>query len=155
MADMRKILTRLLEEVDKEDRETILEELKGKKLTGKELLEAIKELDKDSRAEVRKLLADVEEEIEEEEDDDDSKKKTTKVKNEDEDDDDGKKKTPKVRTRPGRKSGRAYGWWIDDDGEVVRLDIARVYSGPDEPDEVDLLPKKNEDEDEDEDEDVA
>lgn len=154
MADMRKILTRLLEEVDKEDRETILEELKGKKLTGSELLEAIKELDKDSRAEVRKLLADVEDEIEDEEDDD-GKKKTPKIKKEDEDDDDGKKKTTKVRTRPGRKSGRAYGWWIDDDGEVIKLDIARVYSGEDEPDEVDLLPKKDDEDEDEEDEDVA
>lgn len=42
------------------------------------------------------------------------------------------------RTRPGRKSGAAYDWTLDDDGEVVRSDVAVVYSGEDEPDEVEL-----------------
>jgi hypothetical protein len=47
-------------------------------------------------------------------------------------------KTPRRRTRPGRKNGAAYGWWVDDDGNVVKIDGARIYSGDDEPDEVEL-----------------
>lgn len=150
MADMKKILQRLVEEMDKEDRETILEELKGKKLTGGELLEAIKELDAESRAEVRQLLAEVQEEVKEEEKEEEKKEEEKEDETEDEAED---KKKNKARTRPGRKSGRAYGWWIDEDGEVIKLDIARVYSGPDEPDEVELLPKEEtEDETEDDNE---
>lgn len=42
------------------------------------------------------------------------------------------------KTRPGRKSGMAYQWTVDEAGKVERLDMARVYSGPDEPDEVEL-----------------
>lgn len=45
---------------------------------------------------------------------------------------------PPRRTRPGRKSGMAYDWWVDDEGRVTKLDIARVYTGEDEPDEVEL-----------------
>lgn len=51
------------------------------------------------------------------------------------------KPTPaeKPRTRPGRKSGAAYDWWIDDEsGEVVKLPVARVYTGEDEDDEVEI-----------------
>lgn len=42
------------------------------------------------------------------------------------------------KTRQGRKSGNAYDWDVDDDGNVRKLDIARVYQGEDEPDEVEL-----------------
>jgi hypothetical protein len=45
---------------------------------------------------------------------------------------------PKAKTRPGRKSGQAYTWTVDDDGKVQRLDIPHVYSGPDEDAEVPL-----------------
>jgi hypothetical protein len=44
------------------------------------------------------------------------------------------------RTRPGRRSGAAYMWTVDDDGNRVELDIPSVYSGADEPDEVELPP---------------
>lgn len=42
------------------------------------------------------------------------------------------------RTRPGRKSGSAYQFHVDDDGRVHRTDIAHIYNGEDEPDEVEL-----------------
>ena len=42
------------------------------------------------------------------------------------------------KTRPGRKKGKAYAWTVDDDGGVVKTDIAHIYSGDDEPDEVPL-----------------
>lgn len=42
------------------------------------------------------------------------------------------------RTRPGRKSGSAYTYTINEDGNRVEVDIPTIYSGPDEPDEVEL-----------------
>lgn len=46
---------------------------------------------------------------------------------------------PRRRTRPGRRSGSVYNWTVDDEsGKVVKLDIARVYDGPDEPERVEL-----------------
>lgn len=44
----------------------------------------------------------------------------------------------KAKTRPGRRQGQAYNWWVDEDGNVVQLDVARIYNEPDEPDEVEL-----------------
>lgn len=46
---------------------------------------------------------------------------------------------PRAR-RPGRKSGQAYSWYTDADGNVIQVTdgMARVYSGPDEDDEVEL-----------------
>lgn len=52
------------------------------------------------------------------------------------------------RTRPGRKQGQAYGWWVDDDGNVQKLAVARIWNEPDEPDEVQLLPEEPEPEEE-------
>lgn len=156
MADIKKVLSRLLEELDAEDKDELLDELKNRKITAAELVDAIKSLPPESRKEVRAALIEVEEEIEEEEEDSTtSKKKVRKsesddVDEDDNDEEDGKKKT-KARTRPGRKSGHAYDWWVDEDGKLVRLDIARVYSGPDEPDKVEMLPV-DEDEDEDDEE---
>lgn len=49
------------------------------------------------------------------------------------------KPTPTERkTRPGRRSGVAYHFVTDDGGHVQPVDIPTIYSGPDEPDEVDL-----------------
>lgn len=64
----------------------------------------------------------------------------------DADDDAGKPKAkPKAKgkpaaraTRPGRKSGTAYQFTVDDAGRVVPLDVAEIYAGEDEPDEVEL-----------------
>lgn len=41
-------------------------------------------------------------------------------------------------TRPGRKSGAAYDWYIGEDGTVVQSETAIVYSGEDEPESVPL-----------------
>lgn len=51
-------------------------------------------------------------------------------------DDDGEK--PKANTRPGRKSGQAYDFTVDGDGQVVRDGLAHIYSGPNEDDEVEI-----------------
>lgn len=46
---------------------------------------------------------------------------------------------PRVaKTRPGRKSGQAYPWTVDDTGRVTRTDLPFIYNGPDEADEVEL-----------------
>lgn len=53
-------------------------------------------------------------------------------------DDDPDDDPPAAKTRPGRKSGMAYDWTVDDDGNVVESATAIVYTGEDEPDEVEL-----------------
>ncbi len=45
---------------------------------------------------------------------------------------------PAKKTRPGRKSGQAYQWTVDDEGNVVKKGTATVYNGPDEDDEVEI-----------------
>ena len=60
------------------------------------------------------------------------------------DDGDGEEESA-GKTRPGRKNGAAYNWWVDDDGEVYKLDVARIYTGEDEDDEV-ALPARQESE---------
>lgn len=57
------------------------------------------------------------------------------------------KKKPAGRTRPGRKAGQAYDYDVDDDGRIVSLSVAQVYSGEDEPDEVQLPDDDDGDED--------
>lgn len=47
-------------------------------------------------------------------------------------------KPGRKRYRPGRRSGNAYDFDVDDKGQVVRLDVARIYQGEDEPDRVEL-----------------
>lgn len=60
----------------------------------------------------------------------------------DEGDDDGKpaakERKPKVKTRPGRKNSQAYDFTVDEQGNVIRDGMAHIYSGEDEPDEVEL-----------------
>lgn len=58
-------------------------------------------------------------------------------------DDDPDAPKPK-KTRPGRTPGMAYDWDVDDEGNVIDLDMARVYSGDPEPDEVELPQAANE-----------
>lgn len=57
-------------------------------------------------------------------------------------------------TRAGRKSGQAYDWDVDEGGQVIPLNVARVYSGPDEDDEVEI-PDPPEAEESEDDEDAA
>ncbi len=41
-------------------------------------------------------------------------------------------------TRPGRKSGAAYDWYVGEDGQIIQSETAIVYSGEDEPESVPL-----------------
>lgn len=45
---------------------------------------------------------------------------------------------PRRKTRPGRKSGSVYQYYTDDDGRVHATDLPQVWSGEDEPDEVEI-----------------
>ena len=42
------------------------------------------------------------------------------------------------KTRPGRRNGNVYSWDVDEAGNVVELDTAKVFQGDDEPDEVEV-----------------
>jgi len=54
-------------------------------------------------------------------------------------------------TRPGRRAGQVYDYDVDEGGQVIKLDVARVYNGPDEDEDVEIPDAPDEDEDEDED----
>jgi len=152
--DIKQILQRVLNEVEEEERNDLLLELKDRKLTGKELAEAIRNLPDDERAEVRdafisvvekdggrgekKIADDLEKEAEHEEE-------SKGVEEEKKDTEDKKRKT-----RRGRKNGRAYDWYVDDKGRVIVSDVATVYSGEDEPDEVEMWNDEEEEEEEEE-----
>lgn len=148
--DIKEVLSRLLAEMDRDDKDELLDGLKNKKLTPEELVEAIRGMSPESRAEVRELLAEVQEEMDDEDDkgikDDDPKKKPKPKDDDSDDDDDDKDDDENRKTRPGRKSGRAYDWTVEN-GKVVHLDVARIYSGDDEPNEVEITA---DDDDEDE-----
>jgi len=153
-ADIKEIFRRVIEQLDEQERNDLLLELKDKKLTGKELVEAIRDLPADERAAVREAFLSVEEdtpgtglkkeakELEKDAEKDEEAKTVEDGKEEDE-----KKKR---KTRPGRKAGRAYSWYVDEKGRVKVSDVAQVYSGEDEPDEVELYPDDEEEEKEEE-----
>lgn len=52
-----------------------------------------------------------------------------------------------AETRPGRKRGNVYDWTTDEDGNVQQLGIGRVYTGEDEPEEVELPSDVDDDDD--------
>lgn len=157
-ADIKEIFRRVIEQLDEEERNELLIELKDKKLSGKELVEAIRALPENERAEVREAFIDVadrpntglskevtqlEKDAEEDEENKPVDEEGTKEETE-------KAKEKKRKTRPGRKNGRAYGFYIDEKGRVKVSDVAQVYSGDDEPDEVEVYEQEEEEEDEEE-----
>lgn len=153
--DLKQFLQKMLAELEEEERNDLLLELKDKKLTSQELVDAIRELPDNEKAAVReafiaaaeseggpkerKQAGELEKEAEEEEE------KQGVVPDVEEK---GKKKN---KTRKGRRKGAAYDWYIDDKGKVVITDIAQVYSGEDEPDEVEMWDNGDEEEIPDED----
>lgn len=151
--DIKEIFRRVIDQLDEAERNDLLLELKDKKLTGKELADAIRELPEDEKAAVREAFLSVTESTST---DATTKKEADKLEDEAEKEeeegglpvDDKKKK----KSRPGRKNGRAYGWYVDEKGKVKVSDVATVYSGEDEPDEVELYPDDEEEEEEIEDE---
>ena len=134
---LREVLARVARELEDEEVAEEFEELKNRKPTWDEFAALLRETTPEQRAEIREILADegVSEngKVEDEEDDDAEEKKPAAKKPPVEN------KAPARRKRPGRLSGNAYDWYIDDDGEVVRSPVAVIYSGEDEPDEVEML----------------
>lgn len=144
MADVKETLRRLLGELDAEDdRESIaelrreLDELKNRPGLSREELDAIL----DARDEARQA----EREAAEQEQDDDSGDGSEGASGDDSGSNGDSGRKP--RTRPGRRSGQVYAWDVDDDGKVVKLDVAKVYNGPDEPDRVELAAKSDDGDD--------
>lgn len=136
---LRAVLERVAAELKDEEAKEELAELRealgeGKKLTLADIRDVIAEAPPEERAELRALLA---EELDgdppappRKKDDPPAPPPT----------DDPPKPTNR-RVRPGRKSGQAYDWYVDaDTGEVTRSPVAVIYSGEDEPDEVEMLP---------------
>jgi len=150
-SDIKEILRRVLQELDAEEQNDLLLELKDRKLTGKELIEAIRSLPDDERAEVREAFI----KVAEDEGGPKEKKQAKELEEDAEEDEEAKTvetegEEKKKKTRPGRKNGKAYGWYVDENGRVKVTDVAQVYSGEDEPDEVELYPDGEEEEEEEE-----
>lgn len=136
--DIKVVLRKLADEMEDGERgeaferyEARLAALEQRKPTADEIREALAGLSDDELAELirapGRVGAAAEEELEEREGGGDDPARS-------EDD-----TAPKPRrTRPGRKNGRAYKWTVDGTGKVTPTQLAHVYSGPDEPAEVEL-----------------
>ncbi len=146
MADIQKVFRRLADELDAEERNDLLLSLQDKKLTPKELADAIREMPDAERAEIRDALIDVGSNSKGE-----LKREVKKLEDEAQEEEEAKSVEnvveEKRKTRPGRKHGRAYDYTIEK-GRVKLLDVAHVYQGEDEPDEVDIIEEEDEEEEE-------
>lgn len=142
-ASIKEVLARVARELEDEEVAEEFEALKGKKPTWEEVRDALAEMPPEERAKVRALL--IEEGA--------PAKEVKPGKNGDDPDPnpdpdpDPDPDKPTRRTRPGRKSQHAYQWYIDDDGRVVRSPTAVIYTGDDEPDEVELLDAEDDEDD--------
>lgn len=152
-SSIREVLARVARELEDEETAEEFEKLKNRKVTVEDIRDAIRDAPPEARAEIREILRD--EGVLDEDDQLPKKRKpepppapTDTV-----DEGAGNGKGSRRRTRPGRKSGGAYDWYVDEEtGEVVRSPVAVVYSGADEPDEVEMLPPEDELEEEEEEE---
>ena len=141
---LRTVLERLATELKDEESREELDELRdqigeGHRLTYQDLLDVIAEAPPEERAKLRALLAD---ELE----DDDVTPPPTPPKKKKGDPEPPPNDDPAPpsgrRTRPGRRSGQAYDWAVDEEtGQVVKAPMAYIYSGDDEPEEVELMPE--------------
>jgi ribosomal silencing factor RsfS len=152
--DIKEILQKVLAEIDTQEKNDLLLELKNKKLTAQELVDAIRELPEDEKQSVREAF--IEAGIREKGQVGAAAKELDKEAQKEEEHDpdaDPKDEIPKKKkTRPGRKSGRAYDWYVDDKGKVIVTDVATVYSGEDEPEEIEMWEGEEEEESEGEEE---
>lgn len=146
-ADIKEVLRRVLDELDTQERNDLLLELQNRKLSGKEIADAIREMPPNERAAIRDAFIGVAEE----EGGREEKKQAKELEEEAQQEEEAKGvETPpekKSKTRPGRKHGKAYGWTVKN-GKVVLTDVATVYSGEDEPDEVEMMEPEEEVEEE-------
>lgn len=131
---------------EKKKRHELDEAIDSRKITAAQIREAMSEASDEDKAELRRFLGIVEDQEPEPptpkaEEEPKKPKKRAPAKQEE-------KAEP--RTRPGRKPGAAYDWDVDEDGEVIQLNYAKVYSGESEPDKVEI-PEKSTDDGSDED----
>lgn len=123
---------------EKKKRHELQDAIASRKVTAAEIREAMAEASDEDKAELRRFLGIVEDqkpEPEKPEEKPEPKKSQRKQPKE-------KEEETKPRTRPGRKSGFAYDWDVDEEtGEQRKLSYAKVYAGESEPDEVEIVAK--------------
>ena len=147
--DVKEILRRVLDELDTQERNDLLLELQNKRLTGKEIADAIREMPPAERAAVREAFI----EVAEDEGGREEKKQAKELEKEAEHEEEAKgvekpiEEEKKRKTRAGRKHGRAYNYTVKN-GKVILTDVATIYSGEDEPDEVELYDENDEENEE-------
>jgi hypothetical protein len=132
--DIEDILQTALDAVKGKKTQAKIDEALTRKFTLAELSAAYRDANDEERAEFRNTFGGTPRQVVDE----------TKPKDEPK-----SKPKPKLREVPppepkpmreGRKSGQAYDWDVDEDGHQFSLGFARVYSGPDEDDEIELPP---------------
>ena len=138
---VREVLARVARELQDEETAAEFEELKQRKPTWDDLMQLVKDAPPEARAELRSILAEEGVTVVPPKSNGKGKAKEPPP---DEPDEPDEPKPPARRKRPGRKSGSAYDWYVDDDGNVVRSPVAVIYSGEDEPDEVEMLDEPDE-----------
>ena len=136
MADIRTALRKVLAELDNEEAEERLQKLEGRKFTAADIAHALRGASDAEKDDLRDAL--IESGIGEEQADRIVGETPEPKPDEPKPDDEPAPAPAKTRTRPGRRAGNAYLFSVDDKGEVRKSDTAIVYSGPDEPDEVEL-----------------
>lgn len=143
--DLKKLLRNALDEMESEEKRDALESrfrALEERRPSFSLTDFVSALENASDEELDALEGTVlegliRETVREGEDDTNGSKGAARVAGNEDEEEEKPKQKPR-RTRPGRKSGAAYDWEIDDSGKVQKLRIPRVFSGEDEPDEVEL-----------------
>lgn len=151
---MKEVLAQVVKELDDDEVRDEFEQLRNRKVTWADVKEAIAEAPPEDRAELRRLLADegAPASVTGQNGGSGAGDDDTDAGTDADDDGDagggdgGRRRDPgrERRLRPGRKSGMAYDWFVDDDGNVVKSSTAIIYSGEDEPDEVEMLDDEDE-----------
>lgn len=133
MSEYFKTIAAQIEADERADREAEAQE-KLDKLEAR----ALSDDDADVLAWVRKFRAELEKEDEDEEAE--AKKEAEKKEPKPKPEPKPAEEEPQGKKRPGRKNGQAYGWWVDDEGKVFKLETggARIWTEPDEDDEVEV-----------------
>jgi hypothetical protein len=161
---LKDVLARIARELEDEELREEFAELKSRRASWEDVLEAIRNAPPEGRAELREIMLAEIAAAAEGDDEDELPAPQGKGGRRDAGEDDGteednvgggkgggKKKKVRRRVRPGRRSGMAYDWYVDEEtGEIVRSPVAVIYSGEDEPDEVEMLPIEEEGEEEEE-----
>jgi hypothetical protein len=141
--DLEDVLSEMLASIQGKKTKAKLEEALTRKFSLADLKEAYANASEDERAEFRELLGGTPAEVSAESEPEAKPKPKPKLRSVPK-----PEKEPTV-TRQGRKSGQAYDYDVDEDGQVTKLGFARVYSGPDEEDEVEVPPAPEPEEEDD------